>query len=81
MFGQGEDVAVFGAFTYRSNTLGKVVTSPFSIHVNVVDGKVTYLQFLDSVGSLFAHVGDGSTSQLSSMTRQLSSTLSSNGSE
>jgi ketosteroid isomerase-like protein len=47
MFGEGEDVAVFGTFTYRSNTLGKVVTSPFSIHVKVVDGKVTYLQFLE----------------------------------
>lgn len=48
MFGEGEDVAVFGTFTYRSNTLGKVVTSPFSIHVKVVDGKVTYLQFLEA---------------------------------
>ena len=47
MFESGEDVAVFGRFTYRSNTLGKTVTSPFSIHVKVVDGKVTYLQFLE----------------------------------
>ena len=37
----GENVAVFGSFTYRSQTLGKVVSSPFSIHVKVVDGKVT----------------------------------------
>ncbi len=36
---------------------------------------------LDSMGSLFAHVGDGSTSQLSSKTSPLSSKLSSNGSE
>jgi integrase len=36
---------------------------------------------LDSMGSLFAHVGDGSTSPLSSMTRPLSSKLSSNSSE
>jgi uncharacterized protein len=47
MFGEGENVAVFGTFTYRSNTLGNVVTSPFSIHVKVVDGKVTHLQFLE----------------------------------
>ena len=36
---------------------------------------------LDSMGFLFAHVGDGSTSQLSSKTSPLSSKLSSNGSE
>ena len=47
MFESGEDVAVFGRFTYRSNSLGKTVTSPFSIHVKVIDGKVTYLQFLE----------------------------------
>jgi uncharacterized protein len=47
MFGSGENVAVFGAFRYRSNSLGKEVSSPFSILVKVVDGKVTYLQFLE----------------------------------
>ena len=36
---------------------------------------------LDSMRFLFAHVGDGSTSQLSSKTSPLSSKLSSNGSE
>ena len=41
MFGSGENVAVFGDFRYRSNSLGKVVSSPFSILVKVVDGKVT----------------------------------------
>lgn len=29
--GSGEDVAVFGKITYRSKTLGKACTSPFSI--------------------------------------------------
>jgi uncharacterized protein len=38
---------VFGDFRYRSYSLGKVVSSPFSILVKVVDGKVTYLQFLE----------------------------------
>ena len=47
MFASGENVAVFGDFRYRSHSLDKVVTSPFSILVKVVDGKVTYLQFLE----------------------------------
>jgi uncharacterized protein len=47
MFGSGEDVAVFGDFRYVSNSLGKVVTSPFSILVKVVDGKVKFVQFLE----------------------------------
>jgi ketosteroid isomerase-like protein len=47
VFASGENVAVFGDFRYRSKSLGKVVSSPFSIHVKVVDGKVTYLQFLE----------------------------------
>ena len=47
MFASGEDVAVFGDFRYRSKSLDKIVTSPFSIHVKVVDGKVIYLQFLE----------------------------------
>jgi hypothetical protein len=45
MFASGENVAVFGDFRYKSNSLSKVVSSPFSILVKVVDGKVTYLQF------------------------------------
>ena len=42
-----QNVAVFGDFRYKSHSLGKVVSSPFSILVRVVDGKVTYLQFLE----------------------------------
>ncbi len=45
MFASGENVAVFGDFRYKSHSLGKVVSSPFSILVKVVDGKVTYVQF------------------------------------
>ena len=45
MFASGEDVAVFGDFRYRSYSLNKVVSSPFSIHVKVVDGQVTHVQF------------------------------------
>ena len=47
MFASGENVAVFGDFRYRSHSLDQVVTSPFSILLKVVDGKVTYLQFLE----------------------------------
>ncbi len=42
-----ENVGVFGDFRYKSHSLGKVVSSPFSILVKVVDGKVTYVQFLE----------------------------------
>jgi ketosteroid isomerase-like protein len=47
MFASDENVAVFGDFRYKSNSLGKVVSSPFSILVKVTNGKVTYLQFLE----------------------------------
>jgi hypothetical protein len=45
MFGSDEHVAVFGDFRYKSHSLDKLVSSPFSIHVQVVDGQVTFLQF------------------------------------
>ena len=47
IFGSDENVAVFGSFTYKSNTLGKTVVSPFSIHAQVKDGKITYFQFME----------------------------------
>ena len=47
MFASGENGAVFGDFRYKSKSLGKVVSSPFSILAKVVDGKMTYLQFLE----------------------------------
>ena len=45
LFASDENVAVFGDFRYKSHSLGRVVSSPFSIYVKVVDGKVTFLQF------------------------------------
>ena len=52
IFGSGENVAVFGTLTYKSNTLHKVTNSPFSIWAKVVDGKIIYMQFLeDTFGS------------------------------
>lgn len=46
-FGEGENVAVFGRFTYTSTKLHKTVTSPFAIFCKVKDGKVTYMQFME----------------------------------
>jgi uncharacterized protein len=61
MFGSDENVAVFGDFRYQSKSLGKVVSSPFSILLKVVDGQVTYLQFLeDSYATAASFRKDGS---------------------
>lgn len=56
----GEDVAIFGTFTYRSLTVERVFTSPFSIHAKVRDGKMIYFQFLEDTyasASSFRHSG------------------------
>ena len=47
LFGEGEKVAVFGRFTYRSVTLGKTVTSPFAILATVSGGQITFMQFME----------------------------------
>jgi len=47
IFGEGENVAVFGRFTYTSAKLRKTVTSPFAIFCKVKGGKVTYMQFME----------------------------------
>jgi uncharacterized protein len=47
VFGSGDDVAVFGHFTYRSIALGKVVTTPFAIRAEVRGGKVAFMQFME----------------------------------
>src|SRR5260370_27428313 len=46
-FASGEDVAVFGRFTYRSVATGHAITSPFSIHAKVHAGKIVYFQFME----------------------------------
>ena len=61
MFASGENVAVFGDFRYKSDSLGKVVSSPFSILVKVVEGMVTYVQYLeDSYATAASFRQDGS---------------------
>ena len=52
LFGEGENVAAFGSFTYRSIVLDKVFTSPFAIWCAVKDGLITYMQFMeDTLGT------------------------------
>ena len=47
LFGEGENVAVFGRFTYRSTTLGKAITSPFAILAKVRNGQIVFMQFME----------------------------------
>jgi uncharacterized protein len=47
IFGEAENVAVFGRFTYTSTKLQKTVTSPFAVFCKVKDGKITYMQFME----------------------------------
>ena len=49
---QGERVAFFGSFTYKSTVTGKEITSPFALLARFEGGKVAYVQFLeDSYGT------------------------------
>ena len=47
LFSQGENVAAFGRFTYRSVTLEKAITSPFAILAKVKDGQIIFMQFME----------------------------------
>jgi uncharacterized protein len=47
MFTDGENVAIFGRFTYISTVLSKTVTSPFSVFAKVQNGRCTYMQFME----------------------------------
>lgn len=47
VFGDGEHAAMFGSFTYRATVLGKQVISPFSVYARVLDGRCTYLKFME----------------------------------
>jgi ketosteroid isomerase-like protein len=49
---EGNRVALFGAFTYKSNVTGKEITSPFGLLARFDGEKVAYVQFLeDSFGT------------------------------
>lgn len=47
LISEGENVAVFGSFTYTSVELGNQFTSPFSILIKVENGLITYFQFME----------------------------------
>ena len=47
IFGEGERVAVFGHFTYRSLTLSQATTSPFAIYARVHEGKIAEWLFME----------------------------------
>jgi len=47
LFGEDENVAVFGRFAYTSTKLRKTVTTPFAIFRKVDEAKVTYMQFME----------------------------------
>ena len=59
LFGEGENVAVFGRFTYRSVTLGKAATSPFAILAKVRDGQITFMQFMEDTFATAASFRSG----------------------
>ena len=61
LFGDGENVAVFGRFTYRSVTLGKAATSPFAILATVRDGRITFMQFMEDTFATAATFRSGGT--------------------
>ena len=47
MFSDGENVAIFGRFTYESTVLSKTVTSPFAVFAKVHNGRCSYMQFME----------------------------------
>jgi hypothetical protein len=66
LFGAGENVAVFGRFTYRSTTQGKTVESPFSIFSRVRDGKIVYFQFMEDTFATASSFKSGGRSRFHS---------------
>ena len=66
LFGAGENVAVFGRFTYRSKTQGKTVESPFAIFSRVRDGKIVYFQFMEDTFATAASFKSGGSSRFHS---------------
>jgi uncharacterized protein len=46
-FENADGAAIFGYFTYRSNTLNKTATSPLSILARSKNGKLSFVQFME----------------------------------
>jgi uncharacterized protein len=47
IFTDGENVAIFGRFTYVSTVLSKTVSTPYAIFAKVRKGRCTYMQFME----------------------------------
>ena len=61
VFASGGNVALFGHFTYRSRAMGKTITTPFAIRSEVMDGKVSFMQFMeDTFGTAASFRSGGS---------------------
>jgi ketosteroid isomerase-like protein len=59
---QGDRVAFFGSFTYKSNVTGKEIMSPFGLLARFERNKVAYIQFLeDSYGTAGSFKTGGKT--------------------
>jgi uncharacterized protein len=61
LFGEGENVAVFGRFTYTSTALSRQVVSPFAIFAKVSNGQCQYMQFMEdtfATGASFRSGGE-----------------------
>lgn len=55
IFGDDENVAVFGSFTVHSVNLDKVFVSPFAVHAKLKGSLVTYMLYMEDT------LGTGST--------------------
>jgi hypothetical protein len=59
---QGNRVALFGSFTYKSNVTAKEITSPFALLARFEGDQVAYVQFLeDSYGTAGSFKTGGAT--------------------
>ncbi len=47
LFGDDRYAALFGRMTYRSTVLKKLVVSPFCVYIEVVDGLIHHMQFME----------------------------------
>jgi uncharacterized protein len=60
-FSDGENVAIFGRFTYISTALSRTVTSPFAVFAKVRNGRCFYMQFMEdtfATGASFRSGGE-----------------------
>ena len=60
IFGDDENVAVFGSFTVHSVNLDKIFVSPFAVHAKLQNELVTYMIYMEDTlgtGSTFRESG------------------------